>query len=404
MKKALVLFLAIAMLLAVLAACASEEPMESAGEVSDFSSEKHFDINDLLQNGDESDEASISTGAESSENPPVSVEESSVAVSQAQSGDETPPEESQGNQGSSSNPPAESTNTPSQGTTSQPSEASQGTTSKPAEPSQGTTSHSSETSQGTTSKPAESSQGTISQPSGGEFTGEIVASEKKYTYNGNDLMLLHVENKTALHLDITIKGRYLDKSGKVIKEESQTYRAFPSGWSNYFIFRPKMTFDSFDYTFEVKEFKSTTAADKLYAYNGDPLTKYAELTYSKNLTWMEDWYDSTAALCFNYALTNHHLSIPICIQFHVLILDEQGNIYLTDYELEDAVFGDGAFTGTSCTPVGGMDNGRFEAPCRLKIQPKDADRTIPSNVQGKLTAVFAIESVVDFNEVRNQLQ
>ena len=395
-KRLLALLLIAAMVLAALAACATEEPMESAGEVSDFSSEKHFDINDILQNGNEPEESGT-IGAESTENPSVSTDESSAGttsepVSQEQSGDETPPEESTASKpeeshGASSNQSTESTNTPSQGTASTPS--------------QSTTSQSSEASQGT-SKPAETSQGTTSQPSGGQPTGELVVSDKKYTYNGNDLMLLHVENKTALHLNVTIKGKYLDKSGKVLKEESQTYYAFPSGWSNYFIFRPKMIFDSFDYTLEVKEFKSTTTADKLYSYNGDPLTKYMELTYSKNLTWREIRYDSVAWLEFNYEVINRHPSVPLSVQFHVLILDEHGNIYMTDYELNEAWFGNNGHTGTICDPIGGIDDGK--APCTLMEQPIDADRTIPSNVQGKLTAIFAIEEVMDFNEVRNQLQ
>ena len=384
-KRLLACLLLAAMVLTMLVAC-SEEAMETPGEVSNFSSEKHFDINDLLQNGDGSGEDSGFVGTGSLEDPSAPADESSTGstsepVPSEQSGDETPPEESV----TSTPEESQGAQTTSQNTTGQSSggTTSQGATDKPTKP-QETSGHSSG---GTTS------QGTTGQPSG-ELTGELVVSDKLYAYNGKNIMLLNVENKTSLNLDVTIKGKYLDANGNVIKEESQTYRGFPSGWKNYYIFHPRMAFASFDYTVEVKEFKATTELDQLYVSpGGELLSTYVTFTYEKYLYWIGTAYAKD--MVFNGQLVNRHPNTSITWQGHFLILDANGEIYGTDYDYSDSVseIPEKCFAGTTADPVGGYRDGKTMQPVTWRL-PTD-DLSVPENVQGKFTVIFAARSITN---------
>lgn len=222
-------------------------------------------------------------------------------------------------------------------------------------------------------------------------TGEFVVSEKKYTYKDEDLMLLFVKNQTGGHYDLTINGKYLDVDGKVIKEESKTYIGFPDGWSNYFIFRPEEMFDDFEYSLSVKP---CDTSNKVYFNNGEPLTQYIDLTYEKTLYWQRG-FPGNRDLVFNYKLINRHTSVTVAFDCHVLVLDEQGEIYAMDYDFLK-VFQNGK-TNTSTPPVG-VPNDDFPR-VGLRSQAKGLDETIPENIQGKFTAIFAIESVVDLDEL-----
>ncbi len=245
------------------------------------------------------------------------------------------------------------------------------------------------------------------------LTGEFVVSEKKYDYKNANLMLLYVENQTNRHFNVTIKGKYLDASGKVIKEETQTFGAFPAGWSNHFIFYPKIAFDSFtyeletdDYTKEVHDiFDSSLIIDTL-DNDGNPLTSYIELTYEKKLVWDRALVGGTddlkegRMLLLNAEMMNNHPTVTISVEFHVILLDADGNIYLTDFDYSN---NDAAVSGTLTTPVGGSDNGRSRFIVPLKEQLRGLDESIPDNVQGVFTAIFAIRDVCDYDKLMEKL-
>ena len=85
------------------------------------------------------------------------------------------------------------------------------------------------------------------------LSGEFVVKDKKYTFEGNDLVIVNVENKTNKNYSVTITGTYLDKNGNVLQTETQTFDQYYPGFSQYFLFEPKMQFDKFTYTFDAKE-------------------------------------------------------------------------------------------------------------------------------------------------------
>lgn len=232
-------------------------------------------------------------------------------------------------------------------------------------------------------------------------TGDFVVSEKKYDYNDANLVLLYVENQTNRHYNVTIKGKYLDENGEVIQEETQTFEGFPSGWANNFIFYPRKAFDSFTYTVDTVEYvPDPMTCDE----TGTPYASYIEFTYEKELEWIRflsmeidpDERHETRALIFNGDLINRHPTTTISSEFHLLILDANGEIYKTNYDYRDSInWPDVDFYVAD--PVG-MEQGHSQVV--LKEQERDDDKTIPDTVQGAFTAIFAVTSAIDYTLFR----
>lgn len=109
--------------------------------------------------------------------------------------------------------------------------------------------------------------GTIS----GTQSGGFLVSEKKYDFEGNNLVVLNVENKTDKNYSIAIKGTYLDENGETLKEETITFEGFTAGWKNNFFFVPNIPFDRFSYTLETTEY-----AGECLAHLFTPVWKIAE--------------------------------------------------------------------------------------------------------------------------------
>lgn len=123
----------------------------------------------------------------------------------------------------------------------------------------------------TSDKNAESTEtaGTESKEDNTPLSGEFVVKDKKYSFEGNDLVLVSVENQTNKNYSVTITGSYLDKDGKVLKTETQTFDQYYAGFSQYFLFEPGMQFDKFTYTFEAKEYRGTIYLEGIgVKYNG----------------------------------------------------------------------------------------------------------------------------------------
>lgn len=234
--------------------------------------------------------------------------------------------------------------------------------------------------------------------------GEFVVSDKKYDYKDANLVLLYVENKTDRHYNVTIKGKYLDENGETLKEETQTFEAFPAGWSNHFMFYPKIAFDSFTYELETEEYTNEPISSD---ESGTPYASYINISYEKNLTWQrgvsggdENGHSIRSRELLFYALIeNHHPSVSITAEFHVILLNAQGEIYISDYDYKE----DG-ICGTFIGPVGSEDNGGRRTSIPLKEQELGGDETIPDNVQGVFTAIFAITDVSDYDRFMDQFK
>lgn len=291
------------------------------------------------------------------------------------------------------------------------------------------------------SKPKEGTAGTISEfesqahiqvstpedasgePSGdtskAPLSGEFVVSEKKYDYNDANLELLYVENQTDRNYDITIHGVYLDENGETIEEETQTFEGFASGWSNHFIFYPRKAFDSFKYTVDMVEASGVTKVEKeqikTVDKDGVPLVSYlTEFTYENELRWergISSEIDPDARreirdLVFIGHAFCRPVSTEIEVFFNLLILDENGEIYITNFDYRDSDYAavsrnaaammGGSFTEGYSAIVEGAEIGTSQVI--LKAQEKGEDETIPDTVQGKFTAIFAVTQVFDWTD------
>lgn len=101
------------------------------------------------------------------------------------------------------------------------------------------------------------------------LTGEFTVKEKKYTFEGTDLILLELTNKTGQNCSVTVNGSYLDKDGNVLKTETQTFDQFAVGYQNFFLFRPGLQFEKFTYTVEAEATDTIMYASKMQASLAD---------------------------------------------------------------------------------------------------------------------------------------
>ena len=92
-------------------------------------------------------------------------------------------------------------------------------------------------------------------PDSAHQSKEFVVSGEKHTYKNKDVLLLNVKNQTDKDYDVTAVVHYFDAEGNEVKSQKQTFAGWASGYQNYFLFQPDITFDTFAYTLELEEFK-----------------------------------------------------------------------------------------------------------------------------------------------------
>lgn len=110
-------------------------------------------------------------------------------------------------------------------------------------------------------KPTETTKQVDDEPHASE---QFSLKEKKYDYNGANVTILHMENKSSKAYTVTLTGKFKDSDGNVIKTESKTFEGFPAGWSNYFVFEPGIKYSSVSWSIRADDFKGNTLAEHLY--------------------------------------------------------------------------------------------------------------------------------------------
>ena len=108
-----------------------------------------------------------------------------------------------------------------------------------------------------------STESDVSNESNNQAEGLMIKS-KKYTFEGNDIIILNVTNQTKANYIVTVRGTYLDKAGKVIKSEEQSFDQFSAGYQNNFLFNPGIAFEDFAY-----EIQTTPTNEPMYVDNLD---------------------------------------------------------------------------------------------------------------------------------------
>ena len=104
-----------------------------------------------------------------------------------------------------------------------------------------------------------------------DVDGVFNVSEKKYTFKGNNVMLLNVENTSDKAYSIEITASYKSAGGKIIKSEMISFEGFAPNWSNYFVLNPQISFDEFEFELKATPYSGPVLADKVHLDTEHPL-------------------------------------------------------------------------------------------------------------------------------------
>ena len=208
-------------------------------------------------------------------------------------------------------------------------------------------------------------------PDDGQISGEITVKDKKYVFEGKDVVILDVQNSTDTDLSITINGTYLDESGNVLLTETKTFEQFYSGWQNYFLFNPKINFAKFTYTVE-----SVKATEECFMKNvavqaGKPFS-------GRN--------DDNAALVCDFAASNGN-DFTITLGASIVLFNEKGDIVFIVHKTDP-------YTKNPTHPE---FSASFDEWNRFFIYT-DTEHAIgnlelPEHLQGELTSVICVDII-----------
>lgn len=220
----------------------------------------------------------------------------------------------------------------------------------------------------------ESASGDTSNTS---VSGEFVVSEKRYSYEGADLMVLYVENQTDRHYNITINGTYLDENGETLKMESQTFEGFAAGWKNNFFFVPEIAFDRFTYTLQVEEYAGECLAQLF--------TPFCRLDESVDDIGTVAEPNVVSGIAVHYGFDYKQIPRTLTVYTRILVITEQGEVFAyLDFSKwgASAWYPDWAGEGTTKAKL-------------FYVYPDQNKPVWPEELKGNNTVLFSITSVSD---------
>ncbi len=206
-------------------------------------------------------------------------------------------------------------------------------------------------------------------------TGKLVIKEKKYDYNGANVMILNVENQSSKDLNLTITAKYLDASGKTLKAENRKIEGFPANYRNYVIFNPGIKFDKF--TCEVKTTKHTGSAYMQYFTTGSSVKIVAQPSIIDSNQGKEN---PRAELVATYRVMSSYPG-RLYYSAHFVLFDKNGDLFHV-------------YTGPSSFSMGETNDGNRPIFITYdNIMYKDY--VIPEVLKGECTGIVAIVGVAD---------
>ncbi len=225
------------------------------------------------------------------------------------------------------------------------------------------------------SKEASSSESNASGEENTPLSGEFVVKDKKYTFEGNDLVIVSVENQTNKNYSVTVTGTYLDKDGNVLKTETQTFNQYSAGYSNRFLFYPAMPFDKFTYTVTTEEIERPFYAKNVtYQFNG------LQLIYTQIREEMlkDNWTKYPTVLAAIAHGSNEDVMIKVSSDW--VLINENDEVV--------GIVGHTVFVepGQRC------DSGASNHI--ILYQTKDQEYTMPQKWSGQIRAIVIITDVI----------
>ncbi len=206
-------------------------------------------------------------------------------------------------------------------------------------------------------------------------TGKLVIKEKKYDYNGTNVMILNVENQTNKDLNITITAKFFDANGKLIVPQNRFIEGFPANYRNYVVFEPGVKFDSF--TFDVKTEN----------YNGTAFMKYLVCGTNLEVSAKPDWRDQMS--------DNPRSEIEFVFPLTATQKTDMDLWYVADFVVFDAngeIFWVNSGHMSITYQKSGSNGGKIRT-CFYDTLYKDFK--LPENLKGNCSGIISIRSVTD---------
>ena len=107
-------------------------------------------------------------------------------------------------------------------------------------------------------------------PTEDEYYGEgFELKGKKYVYQEDDVLILHVKNLTDVDYDIQVVVDFYDENNVEIDHQEKYFKGFGANWENYFIFRPEVPFARIRCSIEKMESEETAYSAYLSQGTGE---------------------------------------------------------------------------------------------------------------------------------------
>ena len=208
-------------------------------------------------------------------------------------------------------------------------------------------------------------------------TGKIVIKEKKYDYNGTNVLILNVENQTSKHLNVTIKAKFLDANGKLILPQNRYIEGFPANYRNYVIFNPGVKFDKF--TYEVETSTHTGSAYMQYFTTSNSVKIVAQPSIIDSNVGR----DPRAELMVTYRVMSSYNG-TLYYSANFVLFDKNGDIFWVDTA-------DNGFSIGLYPEKDDGDRPRFNTYDNIMYK----DYIMPEVLKGTCTGIVAIIGVAD---------
>jgi len=204
-------------------------------------------------------------------------------------------------------------------------------------------------------------------------TGKLVIKEKKYDYNGANVMILNVENQSDKNINLTINAKYLDASGKTLYAENRMIEGFPANYRNYVVFEPGLKFDKF--TYEVKTSSYSGPAYMQYLTTGSIVKMAPTPSF---LDYMKE--NPRTELEVDFSIKTSYQSELYYIADFVLF-DKYGEIYWIENSHYSHIIDENVNHGYKTRGL----------TCDIPYK----DFVMPDNLNGTCTGIIAIREIFD---------
>jgi len=210
-------------------------------------------------------------------------------------------------------------------------------------------------------------------------TGKLVIKDKKYDYNGANVMILNVENQTNKDLNVTISAKYLDASGKIVYAENRKIEGFPANYRHYIVLQPGIKFDKFSYEVTTSSYSGPAYLQHVKCGNDVDIKLQPSIQDSH-----KDGIEPRAELDVKFYLKSLYSKQTLYYKADFVLFDKNGEIFwIENYHGGHKLGYDPSDDATMKTRI-----------CTLHVLYKDF--TMPSNLKDGCTGLIAIIDIADY--------